>query len=232
MIHRIRTSWARVLATVAALLLGLTPAAGAMPLISEVFYDAPGSDDGFSFVELYGEPGAPVDGLVLTGINGANGSAGPVLPLTGFFGDDGLFVVADVTSAGTTQVAAFDLLLNFDFQNGPDSIVLEDELGVLDAVGYGDFDPDEIFAGEGTPAPDPPAGASIARVFADLDRDDNGLDFVVQEIPTPGFAEVLAVPEPNAGLLAGVGLFVIGRMRRRVRPLAHGASSRRTSRCA
>ncbi len=41
---------------------------------SEVFYDAVGADDGLSFVELSGEPGTSLDGLVLTGINGSNGA--------------------------------------------------------------------------------------------------------------------------------------------------------------
>ena len=59
--------------------------------------------------------------------------------------------------------------MNFDFQNGPDSILLVDGEVVLDAIGYGVFAPDEFFAGEGSPAPDAPAGSSLARVFADLD---------------------------------------------------------------
>lgn len=189
--------------------------AWSMPLISEVLYDAVGSDDGLVFVELSGTPGAPVDGLVLTGINGSNGAAGPVLVLEGVFGDDGLFVVADRTSGGETFVAGADLLLNFDFQNGPDSIVLEDEFGVLDAVGYGEFDPDEIFAGEGDSAPDGPAGSSLARIFADVDLDDNAIDFVVEAVPTPGAAAFFAVPEPGTATLAGAGLFVLGRLRRR-----------------
>ena len=194
--------------------LGLAPAASALPLISEVFYDAVGSDDGQSFVELSGEPGTPVDGLVLTGINGSNGAPGPTLVLSGFFGDDGLFLVADRTSEGLTDVPDADLLLNFDFQNGPDSIVLSDEMGVLDALAYGEFDPGEVFAGEGMAAHDPPAGASLARLFADLDTDDNALDFVVEDVPTPGVAPFLAVPEPGTGALACAGLFVLGRARR------------------
>ena len=201
-----------VLALVAFLL--SAQAAWSLPLISEVFYDAVGTDDGLSFVELSGEPGTPVDGLTLTGINGSNGAAGPVLVLEGLFGDDGLFVVADRTSGGVTFVDAADQLLNFDFQNGPDSIVLEDEFGVLDAVGYGVFDIDEVFAGEGAAAPDAPAGSSLARLFADLDLDDNATDFVVEAIPTPGAAPFLTVPEPSSAALAGAGLFVIGRIRR------------------
>ena len=64
--------------------------------------------------------------------------------------------------------------LNFDFQNGPDSVVLRDALGTaVDALGYGIFAAGEVFAGEGSPAPDPAAGSSLARVFADVDTDDN-----------------------------------------------------------
>ncbi len=39
------------------------------------------------------------------------------------------------------------LFLNFDFQNGPDSVVLVAEGAVVDALGYGTFAPDEVFAG-------------------------------------------------------------------------------------
>jgi hypothetical protein len=43
----------------------------------------------------------------------------------------------------------------------------------LDAIGYGVFGVGEIFAGEGTAAVDAPAGSSLARLFANLDTDDN-----------------------------------------------------------
>ena len=44
-------------ATLAVALLGAAPAF-AVPLLSEVYYDAVGVDDGQSFVELYGAPGS------------------------------------------------------------------------------------------------------------------------------------------------------------------------------
>ncbi len=107
-----------------ALILGwLAPPAAGLPIISEVFYDAVGSDNGHSFVELYGTAGAGLEGLVLEGVNGANGSLGPIVALSGAFPADGLFVVADDLGDGTTLVSDADLLANFDFQNGPDSIV-------------------------------------------------------------------------------------------------------------
>ena len=76
--------------TVTFLLAFAPQAASATPLISEAFYDAVGSDNGLSFVELYGDPGASLDGLFLEGINGANGSAGPTVALAGVFPADGI----------------------------------------------------------------------------------------------------------------------------------------------
>ena len=108
--------------------------------------------------------------------------------------------------------------MNFDLQNGPDSLVLRDPAGsVVDALGYGAFGMGAgAYAGEGMPAPDPPAGHSLARRFANLDTDDNAVDFVVLAMPTPGFA---AVPEPRPGdlVLFGLGLCALGSIRARRR---------------
>ena len=77
-----------------ALVLAVGGAAGASPLISEVFYDAVGSDDGQSFVELYGEPGTSLDGFTLEGVNGFNGAVGPVIVLGGVIPPSGLYATA------------------------------------------------------------------------------------------------------------------------------------------
>ena len=196
-------------------------AANALPILSEVYYDAVGSDDTLVFVELYGAPGTDLSGLVLEGVNGSNGSVGPVVTLSGVIPLDGLFVVADGDTGGTTAVANADLVTNFDFQNGPDSIVLRSGAVVLDAIGYGVFGPGEIFAGEGSPAPDPPAGMSLARVFADLDSNDNATDFVVAA-PTPGTAPLSGVPEPGTAGSLGLGLAGLGCLGRLGRA-RHGA---------
>lgn len=189
--------------------------ASATPVISEVYYDAVGSDDGQSFVEIYGVAGSVLDGLTLEGVNGANGVVGPIIAISGVIPTDGVFVVADMDADGLTTVVNVDLLANFDFQNGPDSIVLMDGGVAIDAVGYGVFAAGEIFAGEGAPAADAPAGSSLARRFADLDRDDNALDFVVLSTPTPGTVRLTAVPEPGSGLLAAMGLVGLSLLGRR-----------------
>jgi hypothetical protein len=197
-------------ATLAVALLGAAPAS-AVPLLSEVYYDAVGVDDGQSFVELYGTPGSSLDGLVIEGVNGTGGTVTHTLPLSGVFGADGLFVLADRTSAGTTQVSDADLLLDFDFQNGPDSVLLRGVSGVLDALGYGVFAVTDVFAGEGTAALDPAAGLSLARRFANVDTNDNGADFLAAA-PTPGVA---SLPEPSTAALLGLGLLGLARLGRR-----------------
>ncbi len=59
-------------------------------------------------------------------MNGSNGAVGPVLALSGAIPADGFFVVADDRGDGASDVANVDLVLNFDFQNGPDSSVRRD----------------------------------------------------------------------------------------------------------
>ncbi len=204
--------------------------ASAMPLLSEVYYDAPGSDDGAVFVELSGPAGFVLDGWLVEGVNGSNGAVAPSIALSGAIGADGLFVLADRFSDGTTAVANADLLANFDFQNGPDSVVLRDaDSLVRDALGYGVFAPDEIFAGEGTAAPDGAAGESLARLFADLDTDDNAADFALLSTPTPGEASFAVVPEPGTGLLMSLGLAGLSAAGRKTsrHPGADGPARRR-----
>ena len=64
-------AWVTIVSLAVAL---AAPTTWATPLISEVLYDAVGSDNGLSFVEIYGTPGTLLDGYVLEGINGANGA--------------------------------------------------------------------------------------------------------------------------------------------------------------
>lgn len=193
----------------------LPPIASAATVISEVLYDAVGSDNGGVFVELSGTPGTVIDGLALEGVNGGDGSVYLTLALSGQIPGDGVFVVADDSGDGTTLVGNADLVVNMDFQNGPDSIVLRDGASILDALGYGDFS-SAVFAGEGNAAPDAPAGSSLSRLNPLVDSNDNLSDFTVLGIPTPGSVPVSAVSLPPALMLmlSGIG-GLLGVARRR-----------------
>ena len=160
---------------------------GGAPLviINEVAYDAAGSDNDV-FVELWGPPGQLLDGLALVGINGSNGAVYNAIGLSGTIPDDGFFVVANPAAGGDIAANADLLDADVDYQNGPDSIELRWGSDVVDALGYGTFDPDEFFGGEGLPAADVKAGNSLTRDADHTDTDDNQADFAESLNPTPG----------------------------------------------
>jgi len=159
--------------------------------ISEIFYDALESDtDGHLFVELNGEAESDISGYQIVFVNGADGkiTEQETLPEGTFIGGDGLFVMADLRNGGQagTYVTDFDLLADFDPQNGPDSVQVVGRSGALmDAVCYGD--PPVKTAANGLPmcnitAPDGMAGTSVA-----LTEDGN---FVVNKAPSPGSSAI------------------------------------------
>jgi hypothetical protein len=200
-----------LLATSTVLAMGVVQA---QTVISEVLYDAAGTDNGNVFLELFGAPGAILDGLSLEGVNGADGSVYSTIMLSGVIPADGVFVIGDDTGDGTTLVSNADLVMNVDFQNGPDSVVLRDANGVLDALGYGDFT-SGVFAGEGTAAVDVPGGSSLARITPWLDSNDNLVDFIPLDVPTPGSVPVSAVPLPPAIMLFLSGMVGLAGVARR-----------------
>jgi len=200
--------------------LGAATSVNAVTVISEVMYDAAGTDAGAVFVELYGTPGTVLDGLLLEGVNGGDGGVYHSVALSGVIPSDGVFLIGDDSGDGSSLVGNVDLVLDVDFQNGPDSIVLRDAGGILDALGYGDFSA-AVFAGEGSAAPDVAGGWSLARLDPLLDSNDNALDFIALEQPTPGQVAVSAVPLPPALALFLGGMTGLAGIARRTRGLQH-----------
>ena len=192
------------------------PSLQAQTVISELLYDAASTDNGNVFVELFGTPGTVLDGWLLEGVNGADGSVYRSVVLAGVIPADGVFLIGDDSGDGSTLISDADLVLEIDFQNGPDSVVLRNGATVLDALGYGDFT-GQVFAGEGNAAPDAPSGSSLARHNPLLDTNNNFNDFMVLDLTTPGAVPVSAVPVPPAValFLSGIiGLVGVARKRR------------------
>lgn len=192
----------------------------AQTIISELLYDASSADNGNVFVELFGTPGTVLDGLLLEGVNGSDGSVYRSVVLAGVIPSSGVFLIGDDSGDGSTFISNADLVREIDFQNGPDSVVLRNGDTLLDALGYGDFT-GLPFSGEGRAAPDAAAGQSLARHNPGLDSNDNLSDFMVLDLPTPGAVPVSAVPVPPA-----LGLFLSG-----IVGLAGVARKRRESGC-
>ena len=184
-------------------------------LISEVLYDAEGSDQGRTFVELTGPGGLSLGGYMLQGLNGVGGTVTHTQFLDGLsIPADGFLVLADLDSSGITGVFNADAgFPDLDFQNGPDSIRLMLGGAVVDALGYGSFGGSLVFAGEGMPAADAPAGSSLARRLTGVDTQWNASDFFVDGSPSPGFENVSGVavptPEPSSLLLMSFGVLAV-----------------------
>lgn len=190
------------------LLLSWNTPASAVPMvvINEVVYDGSGSDADDVFTELFGSPGLSLNGYFLTGTNGSTGSVYRSIDLTNtVIPLDGVLVLA--TSFATDAVkSARDYVASVDWQNGPDSIQLLDATGsIVDSLQYGDAGIHNN--GEGIPALDVAAGFSLSRDAFATDTNNNALDFVSLNTPTPGMGPVISnVPEPSSLMLMTFGL--------------------------
>jgi hypothetical protein len=165
-------------------------------VVNEVYYDHPGTDDGYEFIEII-NPTASAVGLDGVSIEFHNGSGvGWEVRWSGGAGDSvaagGLFLVG-----GALVAPAPAAVVALALQNGPDAVRLAHGGETLDLVGYGGLDDADYVETRGAPATG--AGRSLARVPDGADADDNGADFAV-EIPSPGGRNV---PIHDAALVPG-----------------------------
>ncbi|HEX5131038.1 MAG TPA: lamin tail domain-containing protein [Candidatus Krumholzibacteria bacterium] len=161
----------------------MTPPAFARVVINELYYDHPGADAGYEYVELFETAGDSVDisGLTVEFHNGS-GDGWTVLwraDAAAWTRTGGLFVVG----ADAVQPAP-DAVFGLSLQNGPDAIrIVSADGSVLDVVGYGGLDDPAYTEIRG--APPLPAGTALARIPDGHDTGDNAADFV-PSLPSPG----------------------------------------------
>jgi len=151
-------------------------------VINEIYYDHPGSDSGYEYIELYNCSGERInlEGLRIIFADGRTGGQ----RLFYQFGPDCHLPAQTVILAGGIEFsgnAAYEPLCVL--QNGPDAVLLEWGGLILDRVGYGEIGSPDMF--ETSPAQDIEAGRSLSRKPDGRDSDDNSRDFVSAE-PSPG----------------------------------------------
>lgn len=151
-------------------------------VINEVYYDHPGRDDGWEFIELYnaGTYHRDISGLRLEFLDGRTGAARPL-----WNAPDGIVLEPGgiVLVAGDSRLSDPAFMLNNSLENGPDAVRLVDSDGVVDLVGYGDVTMPGLY--ESIPAAGTEAGMSLGRRPDGRDTDVNGADFV-HSVPSPG----------------------------------------------
>lgn len=162
-------------------LLARCPTAGAGVVINEIYYDHPGVDGGWEFIELYNADTREVaiDGWWVEFVDGQSGRVTRVWAApAGCRLIPGGFLLLGGASRGVPP----DRLLCGLIGNGPDAVRLLSPGETIDLVGYGNGAP-----AEGEPAIDGPPGSSLARRPDGIDTGNNAADLVPAE-PTPGEA--------------------------------------------
>ncbi len=190
------------------MLLSATVQALPLPVIQEVYYDQPGADGSAVFTELYGQPGYPLDGWNLIGLNGNGGNTYRKVSLSGaVIPGDGILLIT-TASALSTLAAVSDFIADIDWQNGPDALLLVNGSGeIIDSLQYG-YSTD-LSAAEDTAAEDVEPGSSLSRRLAGFDTDNNANDFIVRSNPTPGEvvrqtagpSQLMTIAEPGTASL-------------------------------
>ncbi|NNL54002.1 MAG: hypothetical protein HKP32_02485, partial [Woeseia sp.] len=163
--------------------------------LSEVFYDAPDSDNGFEWVELYNSGAYPVDLAAYSLGSGGTDYTTSKLQLSGTIEPGATFVVGGPKSKSKNSDPDYDLEDDFspDLQNSgstadgmalfnvPASAITASTVPV-DAVIYGDSNNndliDETGSAGGPDVGDAPAGSSVERI-------DLAGSWQIQSEPTP-----------------------------------------------
>lgn len=151
-------------------------------VVNEVYYDHPGRDEGWEYVELYN---AGVDTVDLSGwrIESVDGASGETACLWTAPSGARILPGEAFCVAGSAREPPPGRVLAGALENGPDAVRLVAAAGGIDVLGYGPLLLDGLF--EGSPAPEVPAGTSLARRPDGADSDRNAFDFVAAS-PTPG----------------------------------------------
>ena len=157
-----------------------TPSAGAL-LLSEVFYDPSGNDDGLEWAEIYNNDSVAIDLAGFSLGNGGTAYTTSVVQLSGVVQPGEVFVVGGPTSASSNGNPVFDQAVNFnpDFQNSgtagdgvalfnlPASAITSSSVPI-DAVVYGPNNNndliDETGAANAPEVGDAPSASSIERM--------------------------------------------------------------------
>jgi hypothetical protein len=155
---------------------------GARVVINEVYYDHPGKDEGWEFVEIHNAGDEPLD-LSLWSLEFLDGAS--LRRTTVWTAPPGIVIAPGefLCIAGSARNPAPGLLLKGTLGNGPDAVRLISSSGVADLVGYGACASSDLY--ESSPACAVAAGSSLARRPDGYDSDANGTDFVASA-PTPG----------------------------------------------
>ena len=169
-------------------------------LINEILYDSEGEDTE-TWVELRGPAGTDMAGFRLVGVDGIDGSDYNPIALSGLIPADGYYLIVHTSATSALNDLGDQFSEDVDFQNGPDSVELRYGSIITDALGYGSFGPEEVFAGEGVAAEDVGANISLGRNVLGTDTDNNSADFTSFNNPTPG-AENLKVNQPPNAVLS------------------------------
>jgi hypothetical protein len=141
-------------------------------VINEVYYDHPGSDRGFEFVELCcrGEMDVPLEGWSLVMIDGRTGAARELWSaLPGRIIESGALILIGGDSCAVSPVD----LISGSIENGPDAVALIRGAEQFDLVPIG---------GDGLSCP---AGRSLSRRPDGFSAGEPGAAFVCS-LPTPG----------------------------------------------